>query len=347
MQALRLYGVNDVRLTEIPRPSITDGEVLLQVKSAGICGTDLRMISNGSPHIQDGSPRTLGHEISGVICETGRSVRGYRAGMRVAVAPNMGCGICEHCVRADVHLCPNYEALGVQLDGGFAEYMAIPEQAVRSGNIAVLPDHVSFAEAAVIEPLSCVYNGLLQCPVFLGDDVLIIGAGPIGIMYAQLAKRSGAGRVFIANRSEGRLNLCRELDDSLITLPAEGLKEEIQRHTGGRGVDVTVTANPSPESQRLAVELTAAGGRINWFGGLPKHIHETPVDTNQVHYKQISATGSTKANNHHFRKTLQFISAGMIDAKRLVTQAFPLERADEAIAYAGSSQGIKTIFSFE
>jgi len=346
MRAAQMYGVNDVRVVEVPKPGISNNEILVKVKSAGICGTDLRMIRNGVPGIGEQTPRTLGHEISGVIEEVGTGVSGYRVGDRVALAPNMGCGICDECVKSDYHLCANYTAVGVQLNGGFAEYVVIPETAVRFGNLAPIPEHVSFEAAALVEPLSCVYNGILQCPIRLGDDVLIIGAGPIGIMYAQLAKRSGASRVFVTNRSPQRLRLCNEIDPELITIEHERLKEEIKERTNGRGVDVCVTANASPEAQQLAVELSAMHGRINFFGGLPKASENVAINTNAIHYKQIIATGSTKANNHHFRKTLHFIATGIVDAERLVSAKFPIERMDEALGYAMSSQGIKTLITF-
>ena len=346
MRAAQMYGVNDVRVVEVPKPGISENEILLKVKSVGICGTDLRMIRNGYPGIGETTPRTLGHEISGVIEEVGSGVSGYRAGDRVALAPNMGCGICDECVKSDYHLCANYTAVGVQLNGGFADYVVIPETAVRFGNLAPIPEHVSFEAAALVEPLSCVYNGILQCPIRLGDDVLIIGAGPIGIMYAQLAKRSGASRVFVTNRSPQRLRLCNEIDPELITIEHERLKEEIMERTNGRGVDVCVTANASPEAQQLAVELSAMHGRINFFGGLPKASENVAINTNLIHYKQIVATGSTKANNHHFRKTLHFIATGIVNAERLVSAKFPIERMDEALAYAMSSQGIKTLITF-
>lgn len=347
MIAAQMYGPNDVRVSELPKPSISDDEVLLKLKRVGICGTDLRMIGNGYNGIGLESPRILGHEIAGVIAEVGSRVSGYAVGQRVAVAPNMGCGTCGECVKGDYHLCPDYQALGVQLDGGFAEYMVIPERAVRFGNIVPLPDPVSFDHAALIEPLSCVYNGILQCPIRLGDDVLIIGAGTIGIMYAQLAKKSGAGRVFVANRSPGRLALAAKIDDSWIRVESGRLKEQIHEMTEGRGVDVCVTANPSPEAQRLAVEVTAMNGRINFFGGLPKNAGNAAIDTNLIHYRQILATGSTKANNHHFRKTLQFIAAGLIDVDRLVSSRFPIAEFGHAVANAARPEGIKTLITFE
>lgn len=342
-----MFGINEVKVVETPIPDISEHEVLVKVRSIGICGTDLRIIGNGLSGIGPESPRTLGHEISGVIEAVGSRLEGYRPGDRVAIAPNMGCGICDLCVQGDAHLCARYQALGVQLDGGFAEYVRVPEAAVRSGNIAILPGHVGFDEAALIEPLSCVYNGILQCPVQLGDDVLIIGAGTIGIMYAQLAKRAGAGRVFVANRSPERLRLCEAIDPELRTVEASRLKETILAETGGRGVDVCVTANPSPEAQIQAVELTAMNGRINFFGGLPKSSEHVAINTNLIHYKQIIATGSTKANNRHFRKTLQFIATGMVKAGPLISNRYRLDEIDEALASAKNGQGIKTLITFE
>jgi len=347
MKAARLFGPNDIRLCEVPKPAISEREMLVRVRRAGICGTDMRMIRGGYPGISPDTPRTLGHELSGEIAEVGPLVTGYRAGMRVGIAPNIGCGICDACIRGDQHLCPNYEALGVQTDGGFAEFVKVPEQAIRFGNVVELPDHVSFDYAAVNEPLSCVYNGIEQCPIRAGDDVLIIGAGPIGIMYAQLAKLAGAGRVFLSNRSAGRLALGREIDPSFIALPADGLKERILEQTGGKGADVVVTANPSPEAQQVAVEVAAINGRINFFGGLPKDAQIVPLNTNLIHYKQLIVTGSTKANNRHFRKTLQFISTGILDVGKLVSARFDIDRFDEALRYAGSSQGIKTLIAFD
>ncbi|MFC3803434.1 alcohol dehydrogenase catalytic domain-containing protein [Cohnella sp. GCM10012308] len=347
MLAARLYGPGDIRLDEVPMPDISEREILVKVRSAGICGTDMRMIKNGFAGITAESPRTLGHELSGEIVEVGSHTTGYQVGMRVGIAPNMGCGICAECIRGNQHLCASYEALGVQMDGGFAEYVRVPEQALRFGNVVELPAQVTFDHAAVNEPLSCVYNGIEQCPIRAGDDVLIIGAGPIGIMYAQLAKMSGAGRVFLSNRSTGRLELARRIDPSFIALPADGLKESLLAQTGGRGADVIVTANPSPEAQQLAVELAAMGGRINFFGGLPKDSVPVALDTNVIHYKQLLVTGSTKANNAHFRKTLQFIASGILDVGKLVSARYAIGRFDEALRHAGSSQGIKTVIAFD
>ena len=211
MLAARMYGAGDIRLEEMPVPAIGEQELLLKIKAAAICGTDVRMFTNGAAGIDPEHPRVLGHEIAGVIEAVGAGVTGYHKGQRVAVAPNMGCGICDCCVRGDGHLCPTYKALGINLDGGFAEYCVIPEAAVRGGNVTVLDDEVSFEEAAVNEPLSCVCNGFERAAIRPGDFVLVFGAGPIGILHLALARMAGAGKVMVSDPIDARLQAVKAL----------------------------------------------------------------------------------------------------------------------------------------
>ncbi|WP_042143599.1 Zn-dependent alcohol dehydrogenase [Paucisalibacillus sp. EB02] len=347
MQAAVMYGKEDVRLEEVIKPDINENEILLQVKSVGICGTDLRIIKNGHQTISESSPRILGHEISGVIVEVGKNVSYYQDGMRVAVSPNVGCGVCDFCVAGDFHMCQDYTALGVQLDGGFAEYVRIPEAFIRNGNLVEIPTHVSFEEASINEPLSCVYNGLSVTEVKPGDVVLVIGAGPIGVMHALLAKLAGASKVIISNRSTHRLEICKELDDSFITVESAHLESTIQEHTNGKGVDVCIVAVSSPSAQEQAVELAGVYGKVNFFGGLPKGSEYIRINGNLLHYKQITLTGTTKANNSHFRETMKFISSGILDVNKLVSKHFSISQFEDAINYARSSKGLKAVISFE
>lgn len=343
MLAALLYDKNDMRLEEVKTPEINDNEVLLKVGSAAICGTDVRMYKNGYKGISPDSPRILGHELSGTIAGVGKNVKCYKEGMRVAVAPNMGCGICNACVRGDGHLCKSYMALGININGGFAEYVAIPEEAVRQGNIIELKKHVSFDEAAINEALSCVYNGFLRCGIKPGDNVLIIGAGPIGIMHAKLAKMAGASRVIINDLSAERMEVCKEIDSSFITVPGETLKEFVDEVTGGEGADVCITACPAPSAQVTAMELTGINGRINFFGGLPADKQNVAINTNLIHYKQLIVTGSTRANVLQFRKTLEFISSGILDVKKLISSRLPLKDIQKGFALASEARGLKNV----
>lgn len=347
MKAALLYGRESMEIADIPAPLIGDDEILLKVKSAAICGTDIRMFRNGYKGVDAGHPLVLGHELAGIIEQAGADVRAFRPGMRVAVAPNMGCGQCEWCVGGNTHLCAGYRALGINLNGGFAEYVRIPADAVAQGNVMELDAGMSFDEAAVNEPLSCVYNGFLQYGVHPGDAVLIIGAGPIGLLHAKLAKMAGAAAVLVNDLSAERLAACRMVDDSFITVGNDCLRDTVMEITRGRGLDVCVTACPSPQAQAESLELMAIFGRVCFFGGLPKDKEIVPLNTNLIHYRQLHITGSTRASVSQFRKTLDLVSSGRLSVKALITGRFPLDEIKEAFALAGAASGLKSIIAFD
>lgn len=346
MLAARMYDVGDMRLEEVPVPDIGPDELLLKVKAAAICGTDVRMFGNGYPGIGPGTPRTLGHELAGVIELTGSAVTAYAPGQRVAIAPNMGCGVCDDCVRGDGHLCRDYRALGIHLDGGFAEYCRIPAQAVRSGNVTLLPDGVSFEEAAVNEALSCVCNGFERCDIRPGDTVVIIGAGPIGLMHASLAKMAGAGRIYINDLSPERLESCAAVDPAFLAV-GEGIQERIARDTGGAGADVCITACPAPAAQALALELCGNNARINFFGGIPAGREPVGLNTNLIHYKQLRVSGTTRASLAQYRKTLRYIGTGVLDVQKLITARLPLSEIHKGFDLARRGVGLKNVMVME
>lgn len=347
MKAALLVGKEDIQLTDIGVPPVNDNEILLKVKSAAICGTDIRMFRNGYAGVDADHPLVLGHEIAGVIEKVGANVERYQKGMRVAVAPNMGCGLCDWCVSGNTHLCSQYRALGINLNGGFEEYVRIPEAAVRQGNVIELGENVSFDEAAINEPLSCVYNAFSQYHVHPGDSVLVIGAGPIGLLHAKLAKMAGAARVMINDISAERLATLKAVDGFFTAVESGRLKDTVTELTRGRGLDVCVTACPAPSAQATALELMAIGGRVNFFGGLPKDREIVPINTNLIHYKQLVITGSTRASLSSYRKTLSFIGSGILSVKELITGRFELGQIGEAIAGAADAKGLKSVIVFD
>lgn len=346
MKAAFLYGKRDIRVREVPVPRINEEEVLIRVKRAAICGTDVRMYQNGARNLDEDHPLIIGHELAGVIEEVGGRVTHYRKGMRVTVAPNMGCGLCNDCIRGRDHMCKNYRALGISLDGGFAEYMRVPAAAVRSGNIVELSDRLSFSEAAIAEALSCVLNGCQQCDIRPGDWVLIIGAGPIGIMHGMLAKMCGATKIFINDISESRLEECKRIDPSFITVH-DDLEAFIRRETGQSGVNVVITACPVPAVQQEALELAANFGRVCFFGGLPEEKKMVPLNANAIHYKQLSVTGTTRASLAQFKKVVEFLESGILNVSGLITREIPLEEIRRGFEYACASDGLKNVISME
>jgi len=345
--AAMLYGPKDLRLEETDTPKIHDNELLLEVKRAAICGTDVRIYNNGYPGISSNSPRILGHEFAGVIKEVGKNITRYIPGMRVGVAPNMGCGLCKHCIGGNTHLCNEYRALGININGGFSEYVRIPESAIRQGNIAALPDHLSFEEAAIVEPLACVYNGFEKVNIKPGDRVLIMGAGPIGLMHAKLAKMAGASKVIVNNRSDERLAICKQIDPFFMTVRSDELRECVADLTNGEGADVVITAASVPQIQTMALELVAVNGRVNFFGGLPKDKETVPLNTNIIHYKQVNVTGTTRSSISQYRKALEFVADGLVDVKSLISAHFPLGQIDAAFDQAIQGIGLKNVITME
>lgn len=345
MKAAVMYGVGDLRLEEVPVPVIGDDEILLKVRAASVCGTDIRILDNGRNDISEKSPRILGHEIAGDIVKTGKNVKSFEEGMRVTVAPNTGCGLCRNCISGKSHLCPTYKALGINSDGGFAEYCVIPAVAVRSGNVMPLPENVTYEEAALNEPLSCVFNGFERCDIRPGDNVLLIGAGPIGIMHATLAQLAGAGRIFVHDLSEERVNAACEYVKN--TVPVRGDLQKFIAENTDDGVDVCIVACPSVQAQAQALTLCTYGGRILFFGGVPQSKLPVGIDSNIIHYKELTVSGTTRASLLQFTKTLDFIAKGIVNVKALVSATYPLEKIHEAFEATRTARGLKNVIVFE
>lgn len=345
MLAARLYGKEDLRLKEVAIPQINSDEVLLEVKSAFICGTDVRMYRNGYKNVSAETPLTLGHELSGVIEKVGKDVTHYKEGVRVAVAPNMGCGICDMCVSGNTHLCMNYMALGISLDGVFAQYVRVPAIAVGQGNIVEIDESMSFAKAALAEPLSCVYNNFQRCAITAGDVVLVMGSGPIGIMHAKLAKAAGASKVLVSDLLDARLDICKKADESFVILTGADIKEKVMDITSGKGVNVCITACPAAKAQESSLELTAINGRIMFFGGLPAGT-KVNLDTNLIHYKQLVVSGTTRASMIQFRNTLNLIANNIIEVESLVTESFNIKDFKSALDRAAKGIGLKNEITF-
>ncbi|HEY5467029.1 MAG TPA: alcohol dehydrogenase catalytic domain-containing protein [Clostridia bacterium] len=348
MLAGRLFGQEDLRIVSMPIPETGEQELLIRVKAAAVCGTDLRMIKQGVAGMSESHPLTLGHEFSGIIERVGPATGGtYQVGQRVAVAPNFGCGTCDFCVSGQGHMCPDYQAFGINLDGAFAEFVRVPAKAVLQGNVTPIADNVPFAVAALNEPLSCVYNGFERNHVRQGDTVLIIGAGAIGIMHAMLARMAGAAKVVINDLSDQRLEIVHAIDPGILTVNGQAdLAEYTRMTTVGKGFDVIVTAAPVPQIQQDSLKLAAVNGRICFFGGLPRDRENVVLNTNLIHYKQLIVSGTTRANLRQYRQTLDFIAAGLVQVDRLITNRGDISMLPDFIKEARLANGLKYVVEF-
>ncbi len=337
-------GTPLIKLGELPTPNVGPKEALLKVHACGICATDLRILNFGHKRIPQGVKRVLGHELSGEIVEIGEEINWPRIGTRVAISPNYGCGHCDNCIQGYTNLCSEYVGLGVVRDGGFAEFMLIPEQGIQQGNVVELPEGISYEEAAVIEPLSCAYHGMMACEPKPGENVLVIGAGPIGIMHARIAQMIGAGKVIISEINPQRIKEALALGVRNVVNPLEqNLPEFIQTLTKGKGIDVGIVAVGSAAAQKQCLEVMAYHGRVNFFGGLPKDAEITQLNANLIHYRELLITGTTGQTVKQYRTVLDLVADHRIEIKDLISKKYPLINIVDAIEYARSQQGLKTL----
>ncbi|MBW2057297.1 MAG: zinc-dependent dehydrogenase [Deltaproteobacteria bacterium] len=333
-----------LRLEDIPVPEIGEDEILVRVRASSICGTDLRILRHGHHKLKPGQKIVLGHEFSGTIEAVGKRVKNYHVGERVGVAPNIGCGHCDQCIKGRANMCPDYSAFGINLDGSHAEFVKIPGPAVSQGNVMVLPDGVPFEQAALNEPLSCVINGVTACRIALGDAVLILGAGPIGLLHLMLVRLTGAGVVMVSDLIDEKLGKARQLGaDHVMNPQVRDLKEAVLDLTRGQGADVIITACPVHSVQEESVELAARFGRICFFGGLPPERPKITVNSNLIHYRNLIVTGVSGGSNSDYRTGLKLLASRRVDLMRVVSAEYPLSRADEAFEEALSGNAMKIV----
>lgn len=344
MLAAVYHGPLDLRVEEVPLPKVNPGEILVKVISASVCGTDLRIFHGNHRMFPEGTVRIPGHEVVGTIAEIGSGVTNYLPGQRVFVAPNMGCGHCKQCISGNNNLCATYDAVGVTMDGGFAEYMRVPASSVQQGNVILVNESVDPAVAALMEPFACVLRGQNALHIKPGDVVLVIGAGPIGVMHTKLAKVRGAGRVIVSEPMVDRANQVRRMGADVVVNPIEqDLKSIVLQESHGRGADAIIVAAPVHAAQEAALELAAIGGRINFFGGLPKDKPTINFDSNIVHYKELIITATTACSTADCWQATEIVNSGLVDLSELVSERFALKDAVKAFAAAEDRRSLKIV----
>jgi L-iditol 2-dehydrogenase len=344
MRALVYEGPNRLEIEDRSEPTPERGEAVIRVLAAGICGTDLRIAKGAHRAYPDGTRRVPGHEIAGEVVAIGAGVEGTAVGERVFVAPNLGCGVCPACRAGRVNLCANADAFGITLDGAFAEFMHVPAAAVEGGNLMRVPPDADPAAVSVVEPLACVLRGQRAVSLGEGDSVLVCGAGPIGLLHVLLASTAGARQVIVSEPHPRRRADAQAFGAAVgIDPTAEDLRERVLEVTDGLGADVVITAVPVRAVQEQSLELAAVGGRINFFGGLPREASSITIDSNVVHYRELTLTGTTANDTDDCRGALELATAGRIDLGRIVTARFGLDEARDAFDAAGAGRELKVV----
>jgi L-iditol 2-dehydrogenase len=347
MRAAFMTGLNQVEVRQADEPALEVAGAILRVEACGICGTDARTFFNGDPRAP--APWILGHEPVGVLEQVGADAvlpPGVEPGGRVFLGSILTCGQCMQCIDGRQNLCEHHLLYGYDpFPGAYAELAAVPPIAVK--NLIPLPPDLPSELATVVDPFACALNGIEVLEVGLGDTVLILGAGPIGCWQAVMARDRGAGRVFLSDVSGSRLDLALAavggfVDDAWVAGDDNGLGGLLER-TGGAGAERISVAAPSKQAQRAALEMAGKRARVVYFAGLPKGDPVSPLDMNQLHYKELAILGAYGATTRQYRITMEYLNRRRKELAPVVTHQFPLERIGEAFETIRSGAGLKMV----
>ena len=343
MKAALYKGPKDLNVVEVDKPKPSDNQILIKVKACATCGTDAKIFNHGHPRLTP--PQIIGHEIAGEIVEIGARVNNFKVGDRVQVIAAIPCGQCWLCQSGRMTICQNQLSMGYQFAGGFAEFMIIPDEVIRVNGVNKIPENVSFDEAAVTEPLACVLNSQQILQITKGDVVLVMGSGPIGCLHVRVARALGATKVFLADINGGRVKLASDVvkPDATIDMSTQDLAAEMKKLTDGRGPNIIITAAPSGKAQEDAISMVSAGGKVSFFGGLPKENPFINCDANIVHYKEVTLYGANGSSPAQNKQALNMIATGEVEVSDLITHRVKLENVQSAIDAVLSGQAIKVV----
>ena len=339
MKAGLLRAPNVLDFVDVPDPATEPGDTIVKVRAATVCGTDVR-IYRGRKTAGVRYPSVIGHEFAGEVVEAPPGSP-FGVGDRVCVDPAIPCGHCAYCKRGSENICLNLTAIGYEIDGAFAEYVRVPARALAAGNVHAIPDSLAYEEAALAEPLACVMNGQERVAVAAGDVVVVLGAGPIGLLHVKLARFAGARRIIVSEPNAARRTVAlAEGADAVVDPSGEDLARIVGDQTGGLGCDVAIVAIGVPALASLALSLVRRRGRVSLFAGFS--VGDTALlDVNLIHYGELLVTGASGLSRLQFERALDLLGSGHLDVASFVTHRFGLASIAEAIRTAEGGAAIK------
>lgn len=343
MKSAFLVGPKTIELRDVPTPSAPADSLVLKVEACGVCGSDLRRWQEGPP--PGASHLVQGHELAGVVAHVGAQVTQFKVGDRLAVAPDIHCGICYYCRRGLFNLCTSLKLLGITpgLNGGFAEQVVLPGELLRNGIVHRMPDGLSFHEGGLAETISSVLASHHKCQTTLGETVVVMGAGPIGCLHIVIAQARGA-RVIVAEPNPiRRQGAAKFAPDAIIDVTQQDVVAEVKRWTDGIGAEVVICANPVAATQTQAVELARRAGRIVLFGGLPKANPMVSLNANLIHYGEQHVLGAFSYHPSFHEEALRTLARKVVRAEQFVTHTRPLSKVAEAFQIAASGEALKVM----
>jgi threonine dehydrogenase-like Zn-dependent dehydrogenase len=325
-----------VEILEMPEPGLKKDEVLIEVKACGICGSDLHLYE-WDPFMRWVTlPRIIGHEVAGTVCQVGKEVKGFKPGDRIVADTWGGCGHCYFCRMGKFNHCLHQARLGQHVDGGMAKYVA-----VSANSLYKVPEEVDFQEASVIEPLGVMLRAFERCDMKPGDDIAIMGPGPIGLLGVMLAKANGASVIIASGLKEDKDRLEYEKKFGAITVNVgeENLRDKVLDLTEGRGVDIVMDVSGGKGSLMEAANIAKRGGQIGLVGLGPEFVFEPNILVD----KELTVQGSFRRQPSTWYRAIKLVASKVVDIKSIITHVLPVERAEEGFRVLKRKEGIKAI----
>ncbi|HTO20949.1 MAG TPA: alcohol dehydrogenase catalytic domain-containing protein [Spirochaetia bacterium] len=342
MNAVVYHGKEDVRFEQVPEPACGHGELRVKVEACAVCGSDFKTFHNGNPRMKP--PIAMGHEFTGTVETIGSGVSGFGLGDRIVMATSISCGQCFYCRKGWSNLCVHLDPMGFSYPGGMADYVIVPAIAITNGHVVKVPPGVLPQYAALAEPMSCAVNCMENCSVTGGETVVVVGAGPLGVLNVLAARHYGAAKVILAQRAGKRLAQAAGFPcDRLVNTSVEDLAAVVRQETGGVGADVVVVAAPDAAAQEQSLDLARKRGRVCLFASLPAGKSQLNLDSRKIHYNELYVCGASDSTPKHVQKAVSFLARPDFPGERIATPILPLREIQKAFQVMEARDGMRVV----
>ena len=344
IKAVVYHGPLDVRCESVPMPVCGADEIRVQVDACAVCGSDWKAYKSGNPRMRP--PITMGHEFSGLIESIGAGVHGHALGERVVMATSVSCGECLYCRRGWRNLCTDLRPMGFYYNGGMAEFVTIPARALEQGHVVKVPATVKAIHAALSEPVSCCVNAAENCGIVQGDVVAVLGAGPMGILNACVAREFGASKIILSEVNPARLKQAGMFGFERLVNPAtEDLTKIIMNETGGYGADVVIVSAPAAQPQEQAMTMVRKRGTVCLFASLPAGNSMLNVDSRPMHYGELRVVGTSDSSASHVQRAVELIAGGSLPVEKIASHVLRLDDIQQAFALMESGEALRVVLT--
>lgn len=344
IKAVVYHGPLDVRCESLPMPGCAADEIRVRVDACAVCGSDWKAYKSGNPRMRP--PITMGHEFSGLIETVGAEVSGFACGERVVMATSVSCGECLYCRRGWRNLCSDLRPMGFHYNGGMAEVVTLPARAVQQGHVIKVPASVKAIHAALAEPVSCCVNAAENCGIVSGDVVAVLGAGPMGILNACVAREFGAAKIILSELNPARLDQAAKFGfDHLVNPSTTDLAALVLAETGGYGADVAIVSAPAAQPQEQALSLVRKRGSVCLFASLPAGKSQLNLDSRPLHYGELRVVGTSDSTPAQVRRAVDMIAAATLPLDQLASHVLKFDDIGRAFDLMASGEALRVVLT--